>query len=227
MDGCERCDRCDLATRAEYVELSDDRQLLARKALAGVARTHERYGRGRVAEMLSGSQSAALRKSGLDRLSTFGLLQDQGKAFVTELLDCLEEAGLIRTVGTQYPLLGLTDAGNEVMQDRERAVMRWPKGAVGAASRSARREGPAEIPEGFDADLYTRLTDWRRAVAQANGRPPYTVFHDRTLKQLAARQPADEAELATISGIGPAKLEVYGPALLALVRGEEADVPVL
>lgn len=226
MDGCDGCDRCDAATRAEYVELTEGRQLIVRKALAGVARTHERYGRGRVADMLAGSQSAAIKKSGLDRLSTFGLLAEQGRVFTLELLDCLEEAGLIHTVGTQYPLLGLTESGNEVMQDRKQAVMRWPRGAIGGAAARGKR-GPAEIPEGFDSDLYTRLVTWRAAVAQANGRPAYTVFHDRTLKAVAARAPEATAELSALPGIGPAKLEVYGPSLLALVRGEEAEVPVL
>ena len=225
MEGCGGCDRCDTATRAEYVELTETRQLIVRKALAGVARTHERYGRGRVADMLAGSSSAAIKKSGLDRLSTFGLLAEQGRAFTLELLDCLEEAGLIRTVGTQYPLLGLTNAGNEVMQDRERAVMRWPRGA--APGTSGGKRGPAEIPDGFDPDLYARLVNWRGEVAQANGRPAYTVFHDRTLKAVAARTPQDSDDLAALPGIGPAKLEVYGPSLLALVRGEEAEVPVL
>lgn len=227
MSGCEACDRCDLATRAEYQDLSEERQLLVRKALAGVARTHERYGRGRVAEMLAGSQSAALKKSGLDRLSTFGLLASPGKAFVLELLDCLEEAGLIRTVGTQYPLLGLTESGNEVMQDRERACMRWPQGAADGASARRRGATPAPLPEGFDSELYNRLVAWRAEVAKLNGRPAYTVFHDRTLKELAALAPTESAGLAMISGIGPAKLEVYGASLLALVQGDEADIPLL
>lgn len=227
MSGCDACDRCDAETRAEYQDLSEPRQLIVRKALAGVARTHERYGRGRVAEMLAGSQSAALKKSGLDRLTTFGLLEKQGKAFVLELLDCLEESGLIRTVGTQYPLLGLTEAGNEVMQDRDRACMRWPQGA--RAGSSARRRGgaPAALPEGFDSALYNRLVVWRAEVAKLNARPAYTVFHDRSLKEIAALAPTELDTLALVNGIGPAKLEVYGPSLLALVRDEEAVVPQL
>ena len=103
--------------------------------------------------------------------------------------------------------------------------MRWPRGA--APDAGSRRRGPAEIPEGFDGDLYARLVSWRAAVAQANSRPAYTVFHDRTLKAVAARAPEDPDGLAALPGIGPAKLEVYGPSLLALVRGEEAEVPVL
>ena len=105
--------------------------------------------------------------------------------------------------------------------------MRWPQAS--RAGRSARRRGAVatELPDGFDPDLYHRLVQWRADVAKLNARPAYTVFHDRSLKEIAALAPTELEGLAMINGIGPAKLEVYGPALLALVRDEEAEVPQL
>lgn len=231
QDGCDNCDRCDADVRAGVEELSDDRQLIARKALSGVARTHERYGRTRVADMLAGSQSAAIKKSGLDRLTTFGLLAAQGRTFALDLLDALEEAGLVRTVGTQYPLLGLTELGNEVMQDRERAELRWPQQRsltqskrTGNGAGSSRRARPIDLPDGFDSDLYARLVEWRSQTARENAKPAYTVLHDRTLRAVAAEAPESNQSLAALPGIGPSKLEVYGDAILAVVaEHQQAD----
>jgi len=221
--GCEACDRCDDEARAGLEEVDEAKQLIVRKALAGVARTHERYGRTRVADMLAGSKSAALRKSGLDQLSTFGLLAAQGRSFVLDLIDALEESGLVHTVGTQYPLLGLTELGNEVMQDRAQAELRWPVARSRfdqsrATSRSTSKQArPIDLPDGFDPALYARLVEWRSSTARENAKPAYTVLHDRTLRAVAAQAPESTESLAELPGIGPSKLEVYGEAILAVV----------
>ena len=86
-----------------------------------------------------------------------------------------------------------------------------------AAARAVSTKGPAvEAPEGGGA-LFDRLKDWRKRRAQADGVPAYVVFHDRTLSEIARLQPRDRSGLASISGIGPAKLDRYAEEVLALV----------
>jgi ATP-dependent DNA helicase RecQ len=75
----------------------------------------------------------------------------------------------------------------------------------------------------FDPALFERLRAWRLQTAQEAGKPPYVVFHDRTLKEIAARHPSNDAELLDIKGVGPHKLETYGKAVLAIVAGEAPD----
>src|SRR5690606_7932024 len=78
-------------------------------------------------------------------------------------------------------------------------------------------------PEG--AALFERLRAWRGQVASAMGKPPYTVLHDTTLAAIAEARPKDLRQLGFLRGIGAAKLQAYGPAVLAIVRGEEVVVP--
>jgi len=88
---------------------------------------------------------------------------------------------------------------------------------VDPAARAVRTKGPAVgAPEGGGA-LFDRLKDWRKRRAQADGVPAYVVFHDRTLSEIARLQPRDRSGLASISGIGPAKLDRYAEEVLALV----------
>jgi len=104
----------------------------------------------------------------------------------------------------------------------------WPDGEAGrrrSASRTARRDRVADLsadPEG--AALFERLRAWRGQVAAATGKPPYTVLHDTTLAAIAEARPKDLRQLGFLRGVGAAKLEAYGPAVLAVVRGEEVLV---
>jgi ATP-dependent DNA helicase RecQ len=247
LEGCDHCDRCEAQALGQRCELDDDQQLIVRKALSGVARTHARYGRSRVAAMLIGANTLAIRSSGLDRLSTYGLLKNLGREFVLDLLDSLEEAGLIQTTGTQYPLLALTDQGAEVMRDQCRAKLGWPLArSQQATRRQARGQRPtparpadatraagaaatagaagaiaaAGAVEGWDLELYERLRLWRSETAKTLERPPFTIFHDATLTQIALELPTCSAGLAQIKGIGPSKLESYGEAVLAILAGQ-------
>ncbi len=227
--GCARCDRCDEQVLGLRQPLSEEHHLIVRKALSGVARTHARFGRGRVAAMLVGAETRQVRDAGLDRLSTYGLLKSQGRAFVLDLLDCLESAGLIQTTGTQYPLLALTELGVAVMKDQDRVDLEWPQlqhgnGSSPPRSRaSARSAGSHEADPDEDQELFERLRVWRTQTAHENGKPPYTVFSDRTLHQLATALPVSVEDLALIHGIGPAKLERYGEEILSLLHRAPAD----
>ncbi|MCP9848171.1 HRDC domain-containing protein, partial [Synechococcus sp. Lug-A] len=90
----------------------------------------------------------------------------------------------------------------------------------GALSGAAGAAGAGADGQGADLELLQRLQDWRREQAREQAVPPYVVFHDRTLVELAARRPLQIAELAAISGIGAAKLERYGSALLSLLKSD-------
>ena len=141
LDGCASCDRCLDQAGSGGGELDDEQHTIVLKALSGIARTGGRVGRTRIAAMLVGSDSQAVRQLGFQRLSTFGMLKEHGKDFVLDLLDALEEAGLARTHGTQYPVLALSSKGIAVMRDEERAQLSWP-----ASNRPVRRPAAKRKP---------------------------------------------------------------------------------
>lgn len=216
---CGTCDVCRSGQGGERRELSEAEQMIVRKALSGVARMSERlgqtwqprFGRGKIVLMLTGSQSQEVMNAGLNRLSTYGLLKEEGAAFLNELFPALAEAGLVQTIRKgDYPLLTLTPRGHEVMMGKRAIRMVWPS-----------RRAAATVEEGpFDSRLYSRLVDWRTKLCQQEGCPAYQILSNRALEGLARQMPRSISEALEVSGIGPAKANQYGEQFLALIAEE-------
>ncbi len=214
---CGTCDVCRSGQGGERRELTESEQVLVRKALSGVARMSERmgrtwqprFGRGKIILMLTGSQSQEVLNAGLNRLSTYGLLKEEGAAFLNELFPALNDAGLVQTIRKgDYPLLTLTPRGHEVMMGQRTIRMVWPA----PKSAASRDEGP------FDSRVYSRLADWRTRLCKEEGCPPYQILSNRALEGLARQMPQTIAESLEVSGIGPAKANQYGEQFLAIIR---------
>lgn len=226
---CGACDRCSRARDRKMRPPNEDELLVVRKALSGVARmcyrTKDgflpRFGRNRVIQVLVGSQSKEILDSGLNGLTTYGLLKKQSTNYLHELFRELEEAKLIYSTGGQYPMIGLADLGISVMQNSTPFQLAWPQ------ERKARkrkelvvREGKSEAP--FDGVLYEELRSVRASVAnEQGGLPHYFIFPDATLKAFARLKPKDVESARRIRGVGEVKAAKYlGPFLRAI---EKAD----
>jgi ATP-dependent DNA helicase RecQ len=214
------CGACDLCLG----ELEDvpDAQTIARKALSCVARVEQTgrpCGAGHIADVLIGSRAKTVLARGHDRLSTFGLLRHLGKERLMNYLAQLVDAGLLARDEGEYPVLTLTAAGVEVLRDQRPARLVEAKAIVEAAVGSSRRRGAAaDRPHTpAEAALVDDLREFRRSLAESRGVPPYVVFNDVTLDELARVRPASLETLAGVHGIGTAKLEQYGPAILEAV----------
>jgi len=231
LHGCGRCDVCmRLAVGGEVGLDVDDATatLIVRKALAGVARVHGRFGLGAAVALLRGVADPRLAREGLDRTTTFGVLEDFGDDWLTRLLRRCVTAGWVDFWGGDRPVVILTEEGSEVMRG-ERPVrlllppLTRPKSAAGTKSRGGARRGePTPGLDELDAagrELFESLRAHRMQVARAEGVPPYVVASDRTLRDLATLRPRDLAELQLAHGIGPAKAEKYGQGLLDVVGG--------
>ena len=223
---CGVCDVCLGWRRVEGRPLDDDELLRVRIALSGVGRLSGRFGVERIAQVLTGSQVKEVLDRGLDRVPTYGKLAGVPLNDVKDLLGALADAGLIERQGIEGGrpgafVLGLTPEGRRVAMGVVRPELALPS-AQPTARRAARAKGEraqAPAPEGVDDALLARLKQWRTEEARRQGVPPYVVFHDRTLVQVAAARPRDRDALRQVSGIGPAKLERYGDALLSLLEG--------
>jgi ATP-dependent DNA helicase RecQ len=205
--------------------LSDEELLRLRKILSGVARGGQRWGRRRIAAMLTGSLEGL--PDSLTDLSTTGILAGESEKAVGDWIDAALGAGLLAATDDVYRTLSLTRAGREVMAGRDarvsltlpapppaKAPRRRTSKVLAAAARAAEAGRPAD-PARIEA-----LREWRRAEATRRAVPAYVVLHDRTLAALAAARPSNLSDLAEIPGIGPAKLEAYGAEILSVLRGE-------
>jgi ATP-dependent DNA helicase RecQ len=212
---CGACDWC-----LGELERVADPVVVARKILSAVARTGQRWGGGHLAAVLKGEATDLVTARSHDRLSVFGLLGDVPTVEIRSYLDQLTGAGFLERTGDQYPTLQITADGTKLLRGQVECVLfRVP---LGRGARSKRRKGPADVAPA-DEPLFDRLRQLRTELARARGVPPYVIFHDVTLRELARRRPATAAELLDVPGIGDRKAEVYGPAILEVLSTKRSS----
>ena len=205
---CGNCDTC------LTPPLAFDGTVAAQKLLSAVYRLHrernQRFGAGHVIDILLGRETARVADQGHASLSVFGvgadLREPEWRGVVRQLL----AQGLLGVVG-DYGTLALTADSAEVLAGRRQVMLRRePEPAARSRGpRPAKAAAAAELPAGAAA-VFERLRAWRAATAKERGVPAYVIFHDATLRQIAAKPPSSLAELAAISGVGEAKLAAYG-----------------
>ena len=224
--GCGACDWC----LGELEEVPGS-AVLAQKVLSCVARVRESFGVAHVVDVLRGRRSARVEALGHDALSTFGLLAELSVADLRGFVDQLLDQRLLAVEGDRFPVLRLTPAGREVMRGgRECTLFRVPEPPEGERRRRDRRRGgyaaagaaAGTAPSGAEVELFERLRALRREIAAERGVPPYVVFHDTTLRELARLRPRSPRELLDIKGIGERKAIDYGGRLLAALGSERA-----
>ncbi len=211
---CGACDVC-----LGELELIDDPVLMARKVLSGVARVEQRFGAGHVTAVLRGQATAAVKSRGHDALSTFGLLADRSVAEVRGYLEQLTAVGLLEQTPGEYPVLRLTPEGRQLMRDPESqpglTLTRPPQARPGEARVRSRVE--SESWEGVDRDLFERLRGVRLEIARGRGVPPYVIFHDTTLREMARERPTTMAALRQLYGVGERKAADFGEKFLEAI----------
>ena len=184
-----------------------------------MARVRQRWGIGHVAAVLEGKATPQVTAQGHETLSTFGLLKDMSSGEIRGYIEQLIASGfLLRTPG-EYPTLQLTTRGVALLRsevpEHEVVLCRQPKAPARGSRRAAslpsvEREGW----DGVDRDLFDALRAVRLAVARQRRVPPYVVFHDRSLREMARLRPTSLASLRTIHGVGEQKAERFGPAFV-------------
>lgn len=247
---CGRCDSCNEGAEGKnevqhLIESPEGCEILL-KVLSGVARTKGRFGKTAIAQMLVGSGAERMERSGLKRLSTYGILSDSGftQRDVSDLLDALTARGLCESeeVDRFRPVLHLSDAGWQWLKTRGEeglalavsadlarrlgaTVDRGGNSGVEARRRTTEASDERGTPpeeahprsESDDDDLRQVLSELRSTWATEGNQPRYCVFGNQVLEALVRERPSTMQELQAIKGIGPSKLERYGPALLEAI----------
>ena len=212
-DDCGACDYClgELETVADSVTV-------ARKVLSCVARVGQRFGAAHVTNVLRGSDSEQVRSRGHHELSVFGLMKDATIDELRGYVDQLLAHALLQQAGDEYPILQLTADGLALLKDGGAA----PDLSLARQKRPDRRlpkraRVETEGWEGVDRDLFEELRVLRLEIARRRRVPPYVIFHDTTLREIARSKPKTKEELRHVYGVGDRKAEDLGDLVLAVV----------
>jgi ATP-dependent DNA helicase RecQ len=194
-----------------------DGAVIAQKILSAVVKTGQRYGAGHLSDVLRGAETARIRQTGHDLLSVYGLLKQHAVADVRSWIDQLVGLGHLRVADGEYPTLYLSKSGVEAMYVPARPQSSGPKRGGASASSAARSAALDEAGPGVDEALFGRLRDLRRTLAKERGVPPYLIFNDRTLAEMAAQKPRTIEELLRVKGVGDKKAADLGAAFLGAI----------
>ena len=205
------CGGCDVCT-GEIQE--EDYTIEAQKALSAMVRSGCRFGRVLIMDILMGADNRRIRETGFQHLPTYGVGKDRTRRFWKYLIDALTRQGLAAIEGEEYPYLRVTETGWETLRGAPFRALRIVE--TRARRNRAERDGASQDMD-VDDTLFQLLRAERRRLAEAAQVPPYVVFHDRALREMAAGKPASREAMLGIAGVGERKLAQYGDAFLAVI----------
>ncbi len=205
----ENCGACDVCMAADD---QMDATVITQKILSAVIRTGERFGAGYVIDVLRGSRSSKVIERRHDRLTVHGIARDHSVGELKHIIAQLTARGLLALAPSDYPIYQVTQDGRDFLRDRKKLTLARPRMPQPAPTDS--REGDLE----YDSSLFQKLRELRKRTASAKGVPPYQVFGDKTLQQMAYYYPQSRDAFSRISGVGEAKLGEYGESFLRAIR---------
>jgi ATP-dependent DNA helicase RecQ len=210
---CGHCDNC------RNPVATFDGTVAAQKVLSAIYRTGQRFGALHIVSVLRGKQTDMVAKYRHDQLPLYGIGREHPEGFWRSVIRQLVSRGALRTGDGEYATLCLNDeVARPILRGVEKLMLREdPAELAAAAPARAPREASAETaamqPEA--QRRFEALREWRKQEARAQSLPPYVIFHDSVLRDIALSNPKDAARLGLIKGVGASKLERYGGKVLA------------
>jgi ATP-dependent DNA helicase RecQ len=209
------CGNCDICREPpQRFDATED----ARKALSCVYRVGQRFGIGYVTDVLRGVQNQRISSFGHDRISTYGIGSSRSAAYWRHILHQLIHLGYLEQDISSYAVLRLTQKARPLLRGEMRLELASMRSAVGRLAGKNRGRGDRETGELFDEALYDALRELRRALASSAGVPPYIIFSDASLQEMASAKPRSRSALLKISGVGEVKLRRYGDSFLRVIQ---------
>ena len=213
----EPCGACDVCLGEVTTE--DGSAELAGQILAGVLEMGEQFGADYVAAVLRGAETARIARLRHNRLEAYGRLRHVPKPILRGWLAQLEAQGCLAREGDEYPTLAVTVQGRRVLQGEEMVALTKTVARPARTPRPARPAMPSG-PGGGTADdeLFETLRALRRTMAEERGIPPYLIFSDASLREMARERPTTKDAFLQVKGVGLRKLNELGPRFLACIR---------
>jgi ATP-dependent DNA helicase RecQ len=207
IKNCSNCDNCTSAP-TDLVDLT----AFAQKFLAGVKRLNEKFGAGHIIDILLGSKNEKVLRWGHEKLSTYGTGVELNRKQWMHIARQLLTLGYVKQVG-EYQTLSITAKGLEVLNDRSPV-----SGVLLDAKERVKKEEKKKSEIEYNSALFALLRQKRKELADQAGVPPYVIFSDRSLIEMAAYYPQSRAGLRNIAGVGQVKLNRYGDAFLEIIK---------
>jgi ATP-dependent DNA helicase RecQ len=202
-EACGNCDNC--LSPPQVIDATD----LARKLLSAVYRTGQSFGLGHVQKVLTGARDDRVLQRGHDTLSVFGIVVGEEARLLQPLARSLQARGSL--VATEHGGLQLAGDARAILKGESTVEITRPP-----TSERRRTRAEPRVDE-LDDPLFEVLRTVRRDLAREAQMPPYVIFHDATLRAMAAARPTSRSELASIPGVGARKLDSYGAAFLRAI----------
>jgi ATP-dependent DNA helicase RecQ len=205
------CGNCDVCTNPPQ---RFDATVEAQKALSCVYRVGQRFGIRHVIDVLRGADTDRIRTLGHTRLSTYGIGNDRGEQEWTSIIRQLIHHGYLEQDIANYSVLKLTPAARPLLRGESRLELARPRVREARKTKRPKTDGPGGP---YDEALFDVLRRLRKQLADKEGKPPYVVFGDTTLMQMARDKPTTQQGLLAVSGVGQHKLEKYGDDFLDVI----------
>lgn len=212
---------------------NQDVTIPVQKFLSCVYRVREHFGAAHIIDILLGSRNQKITKNNHNFLSTWGIGTELSKQAWFELADAMENAGIIKRAG-DYNVVTVTSLGKEILSNRDKVELpvridfeSQKKAQLAFPKKQAVLRKRSEISDSLQSDAQTqnlaaRLKLWRKKTAEEHNIPPYYIFSDRTLTELANKKPKTRSKLRSVHGIGEVKAEKFGDEILAVISGNGA-----
>lgn len=219
-DHKENCGNCDICSNPPQ---AFDGTQIAQKALSAVYRLREQVGLGLLVDVLRGSGRKDIRDRGYDQIKTFGAGRDIPTFTWQNYLSQLINLGYLDIAYDQYGVLRLTPASQRVLFEKETVQLVRPATLKERKAQEKEQVKKKTTAERVRDELFELLRQLRRKLAQEKGVPPYIIFSDATLEEMAATKPVNDEELKAVSGVGDRKLQLYGDAFMEVILKYQAQ----
>jgi ATP-dependent DNA helicase RecQ len=204
-ENCAGCDNC--LTPQEHF----DATIITQKILSAMIRTGEKYGGNYIIDILLGKNSKQVKARGQQSLSVFGIVDDFQSEEIKQIIRALLTRNLITKSGDKYPILRLTPQGKEFLKNRQ--TIELPRTKKSEQIHKVSRNQSLD----FDLELFDKLKKLRKKLAAEKNVPPFVIFGDKSLQEMAHFLPQNSASFARITGVGQTKLARYGKIFLELI----------
>ena len=204
----ENCGACDFCLNE--MQPVEEPLTLGQKILSSVVRQGERFGAAYTAQVLRGSKGKRIIENGHDKLSTWGLLKNEPEPQLRNWIDQLLSQGFLRAAG-EFNCLEVTPLGRQLLKGQVTPMLLRLQVADSA-------QPPGDQWEGVDRDLFDELRGMRTRLAVQKSVPPYIIFSDATLRDLARQRPSNAGSLTQIHGIGAQKQKEFGGSVLHVIQ---------
>ena len=194
---CGRCANC--TDTRESSDVTEDVQ----KVLSCVIRMGQRFGKTMIAQVLTGSRNKKVFEFGFEKLTTYGLMKDRSAKDISDFIEFIISENCLSVENGQFPIIYVSERGKDVLTGKLKISRK-----VSVVTKQITNDDP----------LFEQLRTLRLKLAQEAGVPPFVVFSDKTLRDMASRMPVTEEEFLEVNGVGLSKLEKYGEPFMEEIK---------